>query len=82
MLFTNHYTSFSSPLSTRAKTPARRNSLLLIAVLPNLASCGDLQIRGHSYCRNVAKKGTFLMSPHGDIIKVARHLIFGLIFVG
>jgi hypothetical protein len=68
--------SFSSPLSTRANTPARRNSLLLIAVLPNLAaSRRDLQIRGRFYCRNVAKRGHFYCRRMGIII-VARHIQF------
>jgi hypothetical protein len=63
---------FQFPLSTRANTPARRNSLLFIAVLPNLAaSRRDFQNRGPFYCRNVAKKGTFLMSRDIQIAEPA-----------
>jgi hypothetical protein len=43
------------------------NSSLLMAVLTNLASCGDLQIRGHFYCRNVAKRGHFYCRRMGTL---------------
>src|SRR6476646_7228354 len=51
----------SSPLFTRASTPARCNSRLLIAVLPTRPPT-----EGHC-------QGTLLSRAQGDIIKVAQH---------